>query len=147
IIGAGAIALHVQSAAARSVQIVHSFCSMGACKDGEGPVGIVSDSSGNLFGVAQRGGNGHHMTYGTVYELKNGKKFSVIYRFCAEGWPCPSDGSLPFGPLVVDVSGNLYGTTLSGGAKNRGVIFELSPGANVWRYQTLYTFCSQGGSQ
>ena len=50
-----------------------------------------------------------------------------------------SDGAGPWGNLIADQSGNLYGATAGGGANNGGVVFELSqPGS--WTYNLLYSF-------
>jgi uncharacterized repeat protein (TIGR03803 family) len=52
-----------------------------------------------------------------------------------------SDGSLPYGGLIMDRAGNLYGTTSVGGAAKLGTVFGLTPGANgKWTEQVLYSF-------
>jgi uncharacterized repeat protein (TIGR03803 family) len=38
-----------------------------------------------------------------------------------------TDGSLPFARLILDLAGNLYGTTDEGGTKNTGVVFKIGP--------------------
>lgn len=69
-------------------------------------------------------------------------KFRTLYSFCTEA-NC-ADGSTPAAALMMDRSGNLYGTTRSGGSHNTGTVFRLSPrGHNKWKQATLYTFCSQ----
>jgi uncharacterized repeat protein (TIGR03803 family) len=50
---------------------------------------------------------------------------TVLYSFCAQTG-CP-DGSNPRADLVIDTSGNVYGTTLYGGKSGVGTVFELSP--------------------
>jgi uncharacterized repeat protein (TIGR03803 family) len=50
------------------------------------------------------------------------------------------DGSVPTGSLIFDSSGNLYGTTVDGGAHNYGTVFELSPSAGQWEESVLYSF-------
>lgn len=55
------------------------------------------------------------------------------------------DGTVPEGPLTIDGSGNLYGTTSSGGFNGAGTVFELSPpktAGGAWTESTLYNFCS-----
>ena len=68
--------------------------------------GVVLDASGNLYGTTEAGGpNGS----GTVYKLTpNGSGWteSLIYDF-----PNFNDGALPYGGLIFDRFGNLYGTT------------------------------------
>src|ERR1700689_802499 len=64
--------------------------------------------------------------------------FKVTYTFGANG---TSDAALPGGRLVMDAAGNLYGTTVGGGAHGGGTVFELSPSANGdWTEKVLYSF-------
>jgi uncharacterized repeat protein (TIGR03803 family) len=67
----------------------------------------------------------------------------TLYTFCAQA-NC-TDGEVPWSSLVMDAAGNLYGTTLAGGA-DYGVVFALSPNAEGigWSERVLYTFCTQG---
>jgi len=58
------------------------------------------------------------------------------------------DGYYPSASLIADGSGNLYGTTVQGGASGDGIAFELSPPANggtKWNETVLYTFSGAGG--
>ena len=65
---------------------------------------------------------------------------STLYNFTGG-----SDGGRPYGRLIFDQSGNLYGTTISGGINNNGVVYELSPTAGGgWTQTVLYSFL--GGS-
>jgi len=59
-------------------------------------------------------------------------------------------GILPYGGLVADAAGNLYGTTSSGGTSSHclsgvgcGVVFKLTPSGNGWTETILYNFCAQ----
>ena len=52
------------------------------------------------------------------------QNYSVLYSFQCE----PSDGAYPYGNLIADSAGNLYGTTINGGSLNFGTVFELSAG-------------------
>lgn len=67
-------------------------------------------------------------------------KFDVISPLCAS-IQC---GMAPRG-LVADGNGNFFGTTLFGGAQNKGVIFEVSPrnSGRGYSYRVLYSFCSR----
>jgi uncharacterized repeat protein (TIGR03803 family) len=57
-----------------------------------------------------------------------------------------SDGTHPYGGLIVDAAGNMYGTTSQDGPTGAGTVFELIPnGSGQWGYQVLYNFCSVSG--
>jgi uncharacterized repeat protein (TIGR03803 family) len=92
--------------------------------------GILLDKSGNLYGTTLFGGGGNcQLDCGTIYRLDAGGKFQVLYQF--KGGP---DGSQPFGPLVRDSAGSLYGVAQSGGdlscpefpQAGCGTVFKLS---------------------
>jgi len=72
-----------------------------------------------------------------------GQQYKVLYSFAGLQ---SGDGSQPLGDLVLDRSGNLYGTTLGGGnsvCSGCGTVFQLSPNADgSWTETVLYTFCS-----
>jgi uncharacterized repeat protein (TIGR03803 family) len=106
--------------------------------------GMVSDSAGNLYGVTNTGGSSTNCSgfegCGTVFELSpaGGTTWTqtTIYNF-----QNLADGSFPFGGLVFDAAGNLYGTNTAGGTYNAGVAFKLSPGSgSSWTLTPLYSF-------
>jgi len=95
--------------------------------DGQEPLGtVVMDAAGNLYGTTSAGGaNG----WGTIFKLSPGSggwTFTSLYDFCPGGYPC-TDGAGPSGTLAIDAAGNLYGTTMNGGATGGGVVFEFAP--------------------
>jgi uncharacterized repeat protein (TIGR03803 family) len=101
-------------------KVLHAF---GGSGDGNAPYGgLVSDSSGNLFGTTVFGGAGNA---GTVYELSptssGGWNEKVLYSFGGG-----DDGAYPSGTLTLDSSGNLYGTASNGGKSGKGVVFEVT---------------------
>ena len=106
--------------------------------DGEWPKSaLVQDSAGNLYGTTEYGGaNG----YGTVFKVATTGKETVLYSFCSQSG-CV-DGSYPYSGLVRDSAGNLYGTTVDGGANGDGTVFKL---ATTGKETVLYSFCSQSG--
>jgi uncharacterized repeat protein (TIGR03803 family) len=122
----------------------------GTTTDGAYPrSGLIFDTSGNLYGTTEQGGTG--MCYGgcgTVYEMvSNGRGAfteQVIYNF--QGWSQNGhdhivDGALPWDSLIIDGSGNLYGTTQAGGFKcGCGTVFELSPSGGSWNESVLFSF-------
>src|ERR1022692_464184 len=63
---------------------------------------------------------------------------TAIHRFCSQSG-CP-DGANPSAGLVQAANGDLYGTTIGGGANDDGTIFKITPGGTL---TTLYSFCSQ----
>jgi len=93
--------------------------------DGSGPgAGVVIDKAGNLYGTTIAGGN-PQCGCGVVYKLSRGAKgkwtYTVLHTFVG------SDGAQPDANLILDSKGNLYGTTITGGAGGYGVAFELTP--------------------
>jgi uncharacterized repeat protein (TIGR03803 family) len=122
-----------------TITVLASFNGQGAGTNGDDPVaGLAIDSSGNLFGVAEKGGaNGD----GTIVELVKGSStLTTLYSFTGG-----TDGQDPVGGLIVDTSGNLYGTTFAGGANNVGAVFELPKGAGT--VTTLASFNSTDGDE
>jgi uncharacterized repeat protein (TIGR03803 family) len=115
--------------------------------DGAAPAqkeALIADANGALYGTTSRGGNYESAYgYGTVFKLSTtGKrdKESILYRF--QGSP---DGANPFGGLVADSSGDLYGTTFDGGSNGFGTVFELSPTGSEYTESILYSFLENGG--
>ncbi len=62
--------------------------------------------------------------------------YKVIHNFTNIG----NDGASPFGGLILDHSGNLYGTTWLGGKYGSGSVYRLSRNEHSWRYTSLYSF-------
>lgn len=108
------------------------------------PNNLLVDSSGNIFGTTSEGGK---YGGGLMFKLSfsNGSwSTSVLHNFCNQT-NC-ADGSFPVGLMVMDASGNLYGTTQNGGSGQEcggnagcGVVFERGAGGT---YSVLYNFCS-----
>jgi len=68
------------------------------------------------------------------------KGFSVLYSF--QGSP---DGATPFAGVVVDKSGNIFGTTFVDGAYNAGTVFELTPSGSSYSETIVHSFTSTDG--
>ena len=116
--------------------------------DGNGPVGSLAfDAAGNIYGATIGGGS---QLDGTIFKLTpHGNAAwteSVLWNFHG------ADGVNPNGGLSFDQTGNLYGTTTSGGGLGRqtcinlgcGTAFRLTPAANgKWTLTTLYRFQGQ----
>jgi uncharacterized repeat protein (TIGR03803 family) len=93
---------------------------------------LIADSFGNLYGAASRGGL--YPPEGTIFEMSpngsGGWTYNVIYN-CSDTGYCGQ----PIGSLVMDSSGNLYGS--DGGFEQ---IYELSPGSGGWTAWLVYRF-------
>ena len=59
----------------------------------------------------------------------------VIYSFAGD-----KDGEYTDTDLVIDAEGNLYGTSVQGGAFGGGTVFRLSPSSTGWKHKVLYSF-------
>jgi uncharacterized repeat protein (TIGR03803 family) len=82
--------------------------------------GLVRDKVGNLFGTTSYGG-AHNV--GSVFVISPTGTETVLYSFGNN----PNDGFYPYGGVVLDNAGNLYGTTSIGGTSNRGTVFRVTP--------------------
>jgi len=111
--------------------ILHSFFSRP--HDGAGPLGgVVLGPSARLYGTTQVGGT---YSAGTVFELglgPHGWREATLYSFGNRDLAC-----CPWGKLVLDPEGNLYGTG--------GSVFELSPGPKGWTETILHVFTGDYG--
>lgn len=115
---------------------------------------LVADAAGNFYGNAGSGGVGDG--FGGIFKLtppatKGGHwAESTLYEF-TDGADGGYEGCcVVYGGLILDASGNLYGTTPAGGI-GYGVVFELSPptvSGGSWTETVLYTFTngSDGGT-
>jgi uncharacterized repeat protein (TIGR03803 family) len=99
--------------------VLHSF--IGSPSDGEVPVAtLFRDSGGNLYGSAIGGGD-QSCGCGAVFKLDPSGNETILHSFAGG----TTDGSEPESALISDGKGNLYGTTVSGGLANSGVIFQV----------------------
>jgi uncharacterized repeat protein (TIGR03803 family) len=114
---------------------LYNFTGLG---DGGGPrAALIMDGAGNLYSTTGAGGT---FDYGTVFKLSpnagGGYDESVLYSFTGG-----NDGAGPWGGLITDSAGNLFGTTFAGGAYHQGVVFKLSPTAGGgYTESVLYSF-------
>jgi uncharacterized repeat protein (TIGR03803 family) len=115
---------------------LHSF----GGPDGAGPLySVTVDKTGALYGTTVLGGE---VGGGSVFKLtpkKSGYSESVLYSF--QGG---ADGQAPFGGLVADDKGALYGVTLEGGNSECfagcGTVFKLTPKESGYTKSTIYSF-------
>jgi uncharacterized repeat protein (TIGR03803 family) len=114
--------------------VLHSFQRNGP--DGEilhG--GLIMDKKGNLYGAATYGGDANGQ--GVIYRLAPDGTEKILYTFKGG----PGDGNYPYGSLFMDKKGNLYGTTVAGGADNDGTVFKLAPDGTE---KVLHSFTNTG---
>ncbi len=116
--------------------VLHSFS--GGSDGGDPQGGLILSPSGVLYGTTITGGSGslNGLQNGVVFAMSTSGEETVLHSFTGL-----SDGGSPSGGLVLDSSGNIYGTTGYGGTANGGVIYELTPGGQE---TVIYSFT--GGS-
>ena len=68
-------------------------------------------------------------------------QFKILHPFC--GKRC-HEGSSAYGGIIMDASGNIYGSTEEGGTNNLGTVYEFSEIGGTWTLETLYSFCAKG---
>lgn len=136
-LGCGKIFKLTNNAGTWTETIVYAFK---GGSDGIDPSGVIFDQAGNMYGVTPVGGAA--CDCGTVFELtptSDGVTEKVLYTFTGG-----ADGDFPVSDLVLDNSGNLYGTTEFGGANSCnsgcGTVFKLSLGADGWTKTELFAF-------
>jgi hypothetical protein len=150
------VSMAISASAEWNEKVLYSF--QGGT-DGSTPAGaVVFDAAGNLYGTTTNGGSSSCRSpfqCGTVYQLKLPAKKgdpwteTVLHVFKGND---SNDGASPFGGLVMDAAGNLYGTTgydgtgsciLLGTNVGCGTVYELSPPAQkggAWTETVIYNF-------
>lgn len=125
------------AAPAQTLTTLHSF----DYTDGANPLArMIQTTNGNLYGTTAYGAlrNGD----GTVFQISPDRTLTTLHRFCSRGASGCTDGSTPLGALVQATNGNLYGTTVNGGAGGGGTVFKITPSGIL---TILHSFCAQGG--
>jgi len=120
--------------------VLYNFCSQPNCSDGKAPLPLAFDPKGNIYGMTEFGGA---KNLGTVFEmwLQNGVWTEQVIRSCGSSG---MRGIYPTGGLIVDLHGDLFGATESGGSYEDGVAFELaSTGSGFSEYS--YSFDGADG--
>jgi uncharacterized repeat protein (TIGR03803 family) len=140
--------IHPMNGGTWDFQVIHTFT--GGADGSTGSAGRMIVRDGHLFGAATTGGS--HES-GVVFQLTPTDMgewhFKTIYSF--RGAP---DGVFPYGALLFDAAGNIYGTTYYGGVNGVGAVYKLSrfeskgPGADLrpveWHETVLYSFQDDG---
>ena len=147
-----------------SEKVLHSF---GRGEDGLSPAaGLVFDTVGNLYGTTLYDGQAVCFgACGMVFRLTpkadNEWTETVVHYFSGPDGAQPNSslifddrwteqvlhsfdgphGAYPVGNLIFDAAGNLYGTTLEGGAHSYGTVFQLAQSTNgTWQEKVLRSF-------
>ncbi|MGH9430824.1 MAG: choice-of-anchor tandem repeat GloVer-containing protein [Terriglobia bacterium] len=117
-------------------QVLHSFCSLGGCADGSGPVGLILGDDGNFYGATHSGGSsvppcGATAGCGTLFRITRGGLLSTLHALNGV-----IEGSQPLG-LIQASDGNFYGADIGDNAD--GNVFRLTPGG---QFTILHAFPS-----
>lgn len=104
---------------------------------------LARDAAGDFYGTTLYGGNDNWPNgTGVVYKLSHtfsGWKQQVLYAF---GTNSQTDGASPYGGVILDAAGNVYGTTYYGGSSGAGTVFKIDPAGSE---TVLYNFNGTDG--
>ncbi len=127
-----------QSGGGFRFQVIHAFT--GGVDGASASAGrLTLDGKGNLYGVTTVGGAHND---GVVFELTRGQAgWTLLPLYSFQDQP---DGALPYGGVILDKAGNLYGTTYYAGANDVGTVYELEQNSGGWSETILYNF--KGGT-
>jgi uncharacterized repeat protein (TIGR03803 family) len=84
--------------------------------------GVIRDSAGNLYGTSTTAECDQKVCQGSVYKLGTNGQVMELHGFTGG-----TDGGLPYGGVIRDSAGNLYGTAFQGGKQGTGVVFKITP--------------------
>ena len=121
-----------------SFKVIHTFTG-GIDGLGGSASRMLLDAAGNLYGVNTVGGA---TGFGNVYKLSRSAgswNLTTIYSFQDQ-----PDGASPYGGVIFDKDGNLYGTTYYAGVNDVGTVYKLTRSNGSWTESVLYSF--KGGS-
>lgn len=121
-------------------KVLHSF---GNGTDGANPVaGLTLTKKWGIFGTTSAGGAHGYGTVFVIWPTTSGWQEMTLHDFALQG-----DGGTPYGGLVFDQSGRLYGTTTAGGQGGEsggGTIFNLTPTTSGWNFSVLDVLAGWG---
>jgi uncharacterized repeat protein (TIGR03803 family) len=138
--GAGTVFELTRSGEAWTETVIYNFSRLNG--DGQQPTSVVLDSKDDLYGTTQYGGS---RGGGTVFKLSQSNGVwteAVLYDFGSYA----GDGVYPYSGVMLDKSGNIYGTTNYGGSGTDcppgscGAVYQLQPSNGSWTESVLYSF-------
>jgi len=112
--------------------VLYSFDVLTETGFGRPTGGVIRDCDGNLYGNAFIGPADLGDTNGVVYKVDTAGHAMALHNFTGG-----ADGSGPYGNLILDSAGNLYGTASGGGASGAGVVFKIDKSGHE---TVLYSF-------
>jgi uncharacterized repeat protein (TIGR03803 family) len=112
---------------------------------------LVADAQENIYGTTLQGGSNvcGDIGCGTIYKLTRGPngiwQETILYSFRP---PASGTGYAPIAGVILDKSGNLYGTTSAGGADcGCGVVYRLTHHEDdTWTFVVLHRFVNTDGA-
>jgi uncharacterized repeat protein (TIGR03803 family) len=122
---------------AENETVLHSF----QRKDGAAPSPMVQDAAGNFYGTASGGQKSKNCRYGAsrscglIFKIEPNGNETTFYSFTGA-----TDGEIPYGGLLIDGAGNLYGTAAGGQpGVGYGIFFKIDPSG---KETVLYNFAA-----
>jgi uncharacterized repeat protein (TIGR03803 family) len=100
--------------------------------------GVIMDSHGDLYGATYAGGASNAGVVFKLHKTASGWNESILHVFTG------ADGAYPDASLVMDASGNLFGTASQGGPSNFGVVFEVMRTSTGWKSRDIHAFTGLG---
>jgi uncharacterized repeat protein (TIGR03803 family) len=113
-------------------EVLYSFDLLTANGFGQPTGGVIRDWDGNLYGATFIGQADLGYGNGVVYKVDTAGHSMVLHNFTGG-----ADGGDPYGSVILDSAGNLYGTANGGGASGQGVVFKIDTFGNE---TVLYSF-------
>ena len=124
---------NIEVATAQTYTPLYTYSINAGSYSGIVPAGIISQGrDGNLYSTIANNGT---LSRGTTFNMTLSGTPTTLYSFCSQ--PSCTDGAYPESGLILGADGNLYGTTNSGGSKNEGTVFKMTPAGQI---TTLYNF-------
>jgi uncharacterized repeat protein (TIGR03803 family) len=106
-------------------KVRYTFDTFTAAGFGQPTAGVIRDAAGNFYGTTFIGQANINYGFGVVYKVDAAGHAEVLHNFTGG-----ADGGDPYGELLLDPQGDLYGTASGGGASNNGVVFRIDPSGN-----------------